>query len=124
MFDKINADDAEKTINDWQAGFEGRAAAARELAARMESITGSARSRDGLVEVTVGRSGELADLWLHEEIRHRSAARTAQEIRETASAARAVLARRVQEAVADTIGLQSETGKAVLKGYQTEDGGA
>ncbi|WP_067510005.1 YbaB/EbfC family nucleoid-associated protein [Actinoplanes sp. TFC3] len=68
MFDRISWDDADQTIDDWQAGFERRAAQARELATRMEGMTASARSRDGLVEVTVGQSGEVTGLWLDDGI--------------------------------------------------------
>lgn len=121
MFDGVSGDDADRTIDDWQAGFERRAAQARELAGRMEGLTASARSQDRLVEVTVGRSGELTDLRLEEEIRHQPAARTAREILATVTAARVVLAEKVQEAVAGTLGAESTAGQAVLKGYRTED---
>ncbi|MET3421466.1 DNA-binding protein YbaB [Actinoplanes tereljensis] len=121
MFDGISWDDADRTIDDWQAGFERRAAQARELAGRMEAITATACSRDRLVEVTVGRSGELTDLRLDEEIRQQPAARTAREILATIATARVALAGKVREAVEDTIGAESETGRAVLKGYPTGD---
>jgi len=121
MFDGTSWDDADRAIDDWQAGFERRAAQARELAGRMEGLTASARSRDGLVEVTVGRSGEVTDLRLEEDIRQQPAARTAREILATIAAARVTLGGKVKEAVAGTIGAESEAGKAVLKGYETGD---
>jgi hypothetical protein len=122
LFDGMNWDDAERGIDDWQAGFERRAAQARELAGRMENLTASARSHDRLIRVTVGRSGEVTDLWLDEETRRQPAAQTAREILTTIAAARMTLAGKVQEAVASTIGAESEAGMAVLKGYQTKDG--
>ncbi|MEU4243589.1 YbaB/EbfC family nucleoid-associated protein [Actinoplanes sp. NPDC026619] len=118
MFDG-NWDDAERTIDDWQAGFERRAAQARELAGRMAGLTATARSQDRLVEVTVGRSGELTDLRLDEDTRRQPAAQTARDILATIAAARVALAGKVQEAVGDTLGADSEAGKAVLKGYRT-----
>ena len=121
MFDEISMEDADRTIDDWQAAFERRAAQARELASRMDGITASARSQGGLVELTVGPSGEVTDLWLDDDIRHQSAARTAQEILATIAAARAALGRKVQEVVAGTVGVKSEAGRAVLKGYETGD---
>ncbi|SNY74054.1 YbaB/EbfC family nucleoid-associated protein [Paractinoplanes atraurantiacus] len=121
MFDGIGGDNAERMIDDWQAGFERRAAQARELAGRVEGLTGSARSQDRLVEVTVGRSGEVTDLWLDEDTRQQSATRTAREILATIAAARADLSGRVREAVAGTIGVESEAGRAVLKGYATDE---
>lgn len=121
VFDGLNWDEADRTIDDWQAGFDRRAAQARELARRMEGLTASARSPDRLVKVTVGRSGELTDLWLDEETRQRPAARTAREILDAVAAARVALGKKVEEAVADTIGAESDTGKAVLEGYKTKD---
>ncbi|GAA2624657.1 YbaB/EbfC family nucleoid-associated protein [Paractinoplanes durhamensis] len=120
MFDGVSWDEADRTIDDWQAGFERRAEQARELAGRIEGLTASARSQDRLIEVTIGRSGELTDLRLDDETRRQPAARTAREILATIAAARVVLAEKVQEAVAGTIGVESEAGKAVLKGYQAE----
>jgi DNA-binding protein YbaB len=120
VFEEVSWDEAGRTIDDWQAGFERRAAQAKALADRMEGMTASARSRDRLVEVTVGRSGEVTDLWLDDETRQQSAERTAQEILATIAAAKVVLGKKVQEAVAGTIGAESEAGKAVLKGYKTE----
>jgi hypothetical protein len=120
VFDGNFGDAADQTIDDWQAGFERRAAQARELAGRMEGMTASARSEDRLVEVTVGRSGEVTDLWLDDETRQQPATRTAQQILATITAARATLGEKVQEAVAGTIGAETEAGKAVLKGYETE----
>lgn len=122
MFEGMQWDEADRTIDDWQASIKRRAAQARELAGQMESITASAHSRDRLVEVTVGRAGEVIDLRLDEEIRQQSAARTAQNIMTTITAARSALSGKVQEVVAGTIGAESEAGKAVLKGYQTEGG--
>jgi hypothetical protein len=81
VFDEFTSDEADRTIDEWQAGFERRAAQARELAGRMNGMTASARSQDRLVEVTVGRAGELTGLWLDEEIRQQTATRTAREIR-------------------------------------------
>ena len=121
MFDGNDWDEADRTIDDWQAGFERRAAQARELAARMDGMSASARSQDRLVEVTVGRSGEVTDLWLDEEIRQQPATRTAREILAAVAAARVALSGKVQEAVAGTIGVESPAGQAVLTGYRTKD---
>jgi hypothetical protein len=54
MFNGRDLDEATRLVDDWQAGIEARAAQARELAARLGTLTASARSDDGLISVTVG----------------------------------------------------------------------
>jgi DNA-binding protein YbaB len=108
----------ERQVDEWQEGFERRAARAREMAARMAGLQASARSSDGLIEVTVGRSGELTDLTLSEQTRHRSAASLARAILATVADARAELADKATTVVSETIGADSEAGRAVLDSYR------
>ena len=54
MFDGSDLEAAERLVDDWQAGFEQRAAQARDLAARLAGLTAAARSDDGFITVTVG----------------------------------------------------------------------
>ncbi|GAA3912798.1 YbaB/EbfC family nucleoid-associated protein [Actinoplanes auranticolor] len=69
MFEGPDLDAAERRVDDWQAGFEQRAAQARELAGRLAQLSGAARSDDGLVTVTVGAGGALTGLELDEGVR-------------------------------------------------------
>jgi DNA-binding protein YbaB len=122
MFDGRDLDEAERLVDDWQAGFEERAAQARELAARLGALTVSVRSDDGLVSVTVGSSGALVDLDLDEESRPRPAATTAREILATLRAAQAALTSAATAVTAETVGAESETGKAVIASYVARQG--
>jgi hypothetical protein len=117
MFDGQDLDAAERLIDDWQAGIEARAAQTRDLAARLGTLTATARSEDGLVAVTVGASGAIADLALQEGIRERPAADTAREILETLRAAQASLTEAATAVTAETVGADSETGKAIIASY-------
>jgi hypothetical protein len=114
MFEGPDLAAAERRIDDWQAGLEQRAAQARELAARLAGLTASARSKDGHVTVTVGATGLLTGLELDEEVRRQPAAETARQILATLAAARSDLTARATEITADTVGADSETGKAVI----------
>jgi hypothetical protein len=67
--------------------------------------------------VTVGPSGAVAGLHLDEDIRRRPADRTADEIMTTIAAATAALAEQAAAAVADTVGTDSEVGRAVLASF-------
>lgn len=115
--DAGDLDAAERRIDDWQAGFEERAAQARELAARLAELTTTARSEDGLVEVTVGASGAMIGLELAEETRRQPADKTAREILRTLSAAQSAMTEAATEATAETIGAETETGRAVIASF-------
>ncbi|GGQ71044.1 YbaB/EbfC family nucleoid-associated protein [Couchioplanes azureus] len=117
MFDGQNLGGAERLIDDWQEEIEKRAAQGRELARRMAHLTASARSSDNLVELTVDSSGVVTDIRLDEGIRQQSAARTAREILATIGSARAALRDKAESVVADTVGVDTETGRAVLASY-------
>jgi hypothetical protein len=117
MFDGPDLAAAERRIDDWQAGLEQRAAQARELAARLAGLTVSARSQDGHVTVSVGATGLLTGLELDEEVRRQPAAETARQILATLAAAQSDLTTRAAEITADTVGADSETGKAVIASF-------
>jgi hypothetical protein len=117
MFDGPELDAAERLVDDWQARIEERAAAARQLSARLAELTGSARSDDGLVEVTVGPFGTVTGLDLDEGIRNRSAAATAQAILATMRAAQAALTEAATTATDETVGADTPTGRAVIASY-------
>ncbi len=114
MFEEPELAAAERLIDDWQAGFERRAAQARDLAGRLSALTASARSDDGFVTVTVGAGGTMTGLHLDEEVRRQSAAETARQILATLAAARADLTTQATTVTEETVGADSETGKAVL----------
>ena|SRR5919107_1301820 len=117
MFDSGNIDETERLVRDWQAGLEGRAAAARELSQRLSLLSGAARSPDGSVAVTVGPSGVVRALTLDEAVRRRPAVETARAILATLGAAQAALVAQAHIAADDTVGAGSELGRAVLSSY-------
>lgn len=101
-------------IDEWQQGFEDRAAQARVLAERTSSLSATAREGDGIVEVTVGSGGQITGLRLDEKIRRQPAATTARQILVAISVAKASLVRDFAQVTADTVGLDSGTGRAVM----------
>jgi DNA-binding protein YbaB len=117
MFDGHDLDAAERLVDDWQARIEERAAAARELSARLAELAGSARSEDGLVSVTVGATGTVTGLELDEGIRRQPASATAETILATMRAAQAALTAAATAATDETVGADSPTGRAVIASY-------
>jgi DNA-binding protein YbaB len=114
MFGGQDLDAADRWVDDWQAGIDAQAARAKELSGHLAQISGSARSEDGLVEVTVGPSGVVTALTLDEDIRDQPAEQTARDILATMRAAQAALTARASEAVAETVGVDTATGQAIL----------
>jgi DNA-binding protein YbaB len=124
MFDGRDLDEAERMVDDWQAGFEERAAQARALASRLGELSATARSTDGLVAVTVGSNGSITGLTLREGIRDQPATETADAIMATLRAAQASLTVAATEVTAETVGADSETGRAVISSYVARQGPA
>ncbi|MFI5936279.1 YbaB/EbfC family nucleoid-associated protein [Actinoplanes sp. NPDC051494] len=103
-------------IDQWERGFIERAAQAKALAARTAELSATVRAPGGLVEVTVGADGQITRLRLDEEIRRQSASTTEQQIMAAIRAAQLDLIRQYGEVIAETVGAESETGRAVLAG--------
>ncbi len=110
-------DDAERWVADWSASISERAERAQRLAARVAGLAGSAESAGGLVEARVDSGGVLVALHLDDRLTGWPAARIEREIMIALRRAQATLTGRVAEAVAETVGADTETGRAVLDGY-------
>ena len=115
VIDEPIDDRAVERIEHWQRGFEDRAAQARALTERTSGLSATAREGDGIVEVTVGSDGQITSLRLDEEIRRQPATTTAREILAAIRSAKASLAGQFAQATAETVGLDTPTGQALMK---------
>jgi len=118
MFDGGSAEDAFDRIDEWERSLSHRAEQARELARRTAGLTATARSRDGLVEVTVGAEGRVERIHLDDGIRRQSAEDTEKTLMETLRAANALLIQQFEKATADTVGIETETGRMLMLGLR------
>lgn len=110
-------DDAERWVADWSASISERAERAQRLAQRVAGLTATGEAAGGLVEVRVDSVGALVALHLDDRLTGWPAARIEQEIMIALRRAQANLTDRVAAAVAETVGADTETGRAVLDGY-------
>lgn len=101
-------------IDQWHHAFEARVAQARALAERTSALSATALDSEGIVEVTVGSGGQITGLRLGEGIRRQPAATTTRQILAAISSAKASLARDFAQVTADTVGLDSATGRSVM----------
>ena len=124
MGERVFDDESEAfgRIDDWERSIADRAARAQDFSSRTAALTSVARSADGSVEVTVGSDGQLVDLHLSERTRNQSAQTTAREILDLLQEAREDLLRQIGAAAADTIGSDSDTGRAVLTSMEAKLG--
>jgi DNA-binding protein YbaB len=118
MFDGLSAGEALERIDEWERSLAIHAGQAQELARRTAALTVTARSRDGLVEVTVGAEGRVERIHLDERTRQQSAEDTARTVLETLRAANASLVEQFEQATAETVGTETETGRMLLAGLR------
>ena len=115
MFGYESVDGALERIDEWERSMARRAEQAQALTTRAAEMWATARSRSGLVELTVGAEGQLVHLHLDERTRQRPAAETASDIMEALQAAKSDLIRQFDTATAETGGAGSETGRMLTE---------
>ncbi|MEH0819837.1 MULTISPECIES: YbaB/EbfC family nucleoid-associated protein [unclassified Micromonospora] len=113
------ADAAEEWVRSWSASVSERAAQAQAMSQRIADLTVSATGGHGAVEVTVAGSGTVTGLRLDDRVCGWSGERIAAEIMGTMRRAQARLAEAVADVAAQTVGADSETGRAVVGSYAT-----
>ncbi|MFC0506647.1 YbaB/EbfC family nucleoid-associated protein [Micromonospora costi] len=116
--DEAALDAAARRLGEWEKGITDRAARAKTLSSQVQALSGTARSADHLVEVTVDSSGALVALRLDERTRQQPAARTAAQILATTKAAQADLLRQVTAVATGTLGDDDPTAQAVVDSYR------
>ncbi|MFI5932009.1 YbaB/EbfC family nucleoid-associated protein [Actinoplanes sp. NPDC051494] len=106
-----NIDEAEEWLDSWATSVDASAARAVELSRRVAELTGEARNRDGSITVAVGSTGQIVrlDLTAHPEL--------ARELTDLIARAQADLSAKVAAQVQDTVGADTETGRAVIHAY-------
>ena len=112
-----NLDDAEEWVRSWSSPVSGRAEAAAALADRVAGLTASATGDAGAIRVTVASSGNVTALGLDDRVQRLRGDDLAAEIMRTMRRAQAGLSERVAEAVDETVGADTETGRAVRESF-------
>jgi hypothetical protein len=110
-------DDAEAGARARSGPPPGRTGAISALADRVSTLTSSASGADRTIRVTVASSGIVTGLELDDRVQRMPGAELAEEILRVMRRAQAGLADRVTEAVRETVGEDTETGRAVLASY-------
>ncbi|MEH1031264.1 YbaB/EbfC family nucleoid-associated protein [Micromonospora profundi] len=114
--DDAALDAAGRRLDEWESSLAERARRAQTLAGTIQGLTGTARSPDRTVEVTVDSAGLLIDLRLDERVRDHPAVSTARQILATAQAARADL---LTPLTAVTTAALGDDASAVIDSYRS-----
>jgi DNA-binding protein YbaB len=110
-------DDADAWVDSWAASVSARAQAAQELSERVSMLSVSASGRDGAVQVTVAGSGLMTDLALDDRVLRWSADEIAAQVMAVMRRAQGSLVASVADIAEETVGADSETGRAVVDGF-------
>jgi hypothetical protein len=105
-------DAAEDWLDHWTASVSAQAERAATLSRQVAALRGRAANDDDTIRVTVGSSGQLESLELGDE----ELART---ILAVMRKAQAHLAAQVAAQVEETVGADTETGRAVIHSFTT-----
>jgi DNA-binding protein YbaB len=87
------------------------------LADRVATLSASATGDDGAVAVTVAGSGIVTALRLDDRVQRMAGDTLSAEILRTMRRAQAALTEQVAVAIEETVGVETETGKAVLDSF-------
>jgi DNA-binding protein YbaB len=111
-------EDADEWVRSWSASVSARAEAAAQLADRVASISTTATGADGAIRVTVAGSGVVTGLELDDRVHKLPGAELAEEILRAMRRAQSMLTGKVATAVDETVGSDTETGRAVIGSFE------
>ena len=110
-------DDTADQVRPRGTQVSGEAQAPAALTDRIAALTASATGAEGAIRVTVGGTGNLSGLALSDDVRRLPGADLSAQIMRAYRRAQAGLIDRVAEAVDETVGADSESGRAVLESF-------
>ena len=121
-FPPVDLASARARIADWKERTDKMAADTQSLATEMQALRVSATDPDQIAEATVDHTGNLVDLVFSMRVRRVPEEESARAVLRAVQAAKAKLAERSQQIVAETVGEESQAGKAMLSGLKRQFG--
>jgi hypothetical protein len=112
-------DAADDWLDHWAASVSAQAERAATLSRHVAALTGQATSDDGTIRVTVGSSGQLESLDLDDQATTLRGDELSRRILAVMRRAQSHLATRVAAEVEETVGADTETGRAVIHSFTT-----
>ncbi|GGS23039.1 MULTISPECIES: YbaB/EbfC family nucleoid-associated protein [Actinokineospora] len=109
----LDPDGARERLRAWKGRIDKLAADTQAMSERLRAVRISAADPGGLAEVVVDSTGALVDLRLTDRIQRVAPNLVAQAVMTALGAARATLAERSREVIAETMGPDSAAGRAI-----------
>lgn len=107
-------------LRSWLVGVSRQAEAAVALSDRVAALTSTGEALGGAVRVRVDSAGRLMGLELDESVSRVPPARLAEAVVQAVAAAQHGLNPLVAQVVAETVGVDSPTGQAVVDSFATQ----
>lgn len=108
-------EDAVARLEERRARYEQMAAATRDMAARMQTLTATASDANGLATVTVDSGGGLVAAEFSARIQRTAPDAVSRALMEALAEAKRRIVEATQVVVAETVGADSDTGRAVTQ---------
>jgi len=108
----------EQEMRRWAAGIEAKAARYQTMQAEVAEVTATESSRDDVVQVTVGATGQVTDLRISDRGRELSGAELASLVLTTMRRAQSRITERVADVMERTVGDEPETVATVVESYR------
>jgi DNA-binding protein YbaB len=109
----LTPDDARERLDAWKGRIDKLAADTKSMSDQFQALQVTKKDLDGLVEVTVDSTGSLVGLKLSRDIDRSAPEVIAGTIMSTIRDAKAEVAARSQEIIADTVGTDSPAARAI-----------
>ncbi|MGX6604936.1 hypothetical protein ACWKSP_22815 [Micromonosporaceae bacterium Da 78-11] len=113
------SDAAEDWLDGWAAAAGTRARLATEMARQVSRLSGSAGNHDDTIRVTVGSGGQVLSIDIGDRARELTGRELSAQLMATIGRAQARLAGAVVDTVEQTVGADTETGRAVIGSFAT-----
>jgi DNA-binding protein YbaB len=99
----------------WKGRIDRLAADTQTMSHQVGQLRVTASDNDDLVDVTIDSSGALTDIQFTQRVLRMAPEDVTRAVLEAAGAARLKAAERVQEVIAETMGPQSQSGRAIAE---------
>jgi hypothetical protein len=109
----LSPDQARERLDAWKGRIDKLAADTKAMSDQFQDLQVTRRDPKGMAEVTVDSGGSLVNLRLTREIEYAEPDAVARAIMDTVRAAKAELADRTQEIIAETVGTESAAARAI-----------
>ncbi|ALG10328.1 YbaB/EbfC family nucleoid-associated protein [Kibdelosporangium phytohabitans] len=119
----LDPDGARERLAAWKGRIDKLAADTQAMSARLQEVRVTVQDPAGLAVVTIDSTGALVDLRLTDRVQRTTPDAVAKVIMETLGAARSELAERSQEIIADTVGVASPVGQAIVQNMAPQQHG-